>query len=504
MKYDAVIIGAGTAGLACALRLSAEGRKVLVLERQGLPGGYATTFQRRGFTFESSVHCVDGLEEGSQIRDFLEDTGVAKNIEFIQLNSFARMIYPEHDFILDFNRQDFMAFLQEQFPRQKDNIKRLFCSFDDFYAQFDRWCASRMPDVLKIILGPIIYPKFLRTSAYTVKQLLEGYLGDEKLKAILTDIWRFAGLPPGRLSALYFLLIFRGYNYSRNLYVKGGFIQIFRQMVKRIEDSGSRVMFNTAVNRIITDKSGRVHAVATDKNEEFQADAVISSANVADTLTKMPDNGLIKERYLSKLSSLEKSVSAVQLYLGLSMPAKKLGMDNFMFSINATYDHDDNFGYCLTGDYERCPLELVDHAQVDPGLVPAGKGSLTVMTLDSYSNWDNLRDDEYLRKKKEVADKFILRAQKYLPQLSRYVEFAELATPRTMEKYTLSTQGAIYGFAQTVKQSGINRLPQDTAIKGLFLAGAWTRPGGGVHACFISGLSAAELALRFLGNKKSG
>jgi len=502
MKYDAIIIGAGAAGLTCALKLSAEGKRVLVLERQIIPGGYATTFTRKGFTFESSIHCVDGLEEGGQVRDFLEETGVAQGIEFIQLNSFARIIYPEHDFILDFNRDNFVTILQEKFPQEKNNIKKLFCFFDDFYAQFDRWSASGMPGALKIILGPVIYPKFLKTSFYTIKQLLDGYLKDEELKAVLTDIWRFMGLAPSRVSALYFLLVFRGYYYNHNFSIKGGFDQIFQHMVKKIEENGSRVIFNTTVTKIISDKSGRVHSVLTDKNEEFQANAVISNANAIDTLTRILDNELIKGQYFSKISSLEKSISATQLYLGLSIPAKELGMNNFMFSINPTYNHDDNFSYSIAGDYDKCSLELMDHAQVDPSLVPEGKGSLTIMTLDSYSNWNNLNDKEYAKKKGEVTAKFILRAQKYLPELSRHVVIAELATPKTMERYTLSPEGAIYGFAQTVGQSGIKRLSQETKIKGLFLAGAWTRPGAGVHACFISGLSAAELALKFLRNKK--
>jgi len=83
MQYDSVIIGAGAGGLAAALKLSEGGKRVLVLERQAIPGGFAGSFTRKGFTFESSVHCVDGLCPGSEIRDFLEATGVGNKVDFI-------------------------------------------------------------------------------------------------------------------------------------------------------------------------------------------------------------------------------------------------------------------------------------------------------------------------------------------------------------------------------------------------------------------------------------
>jgi len=74
----------------------------------------------------------------------------------------------------------------------------------------------------------------------------------------------------------------------------------------------------------------------------------------------------------------------------------------------------------------------------------------------------------------------------------------EVATPLTFERYGSLPEGAIYGLAQTVHQSSANRLGHQTEVQGLFLAGAWTRPGAGVHGCFVSGLEAAELALGML------
>ncbi|MFZ2602947.1 MAG: FAD-dependent oxidoreductase, partial [Candidatus Omnitrophota bacterium] len=39
MKYDCIIIGAGVGGLTAALKLSQSGMKVLVIEKQPIPGG---------------------------------------------------------------------------------------------------------------------------------------------------------------------------------------------------------------------------------------------------------------------------------------------------------------------------------------------------------------------------------------------------------------------------------------------------------------------------------
>lgn len=483
--------------MVCGLKLSVSGKKVLIIEKQPVPGGLATTFKRGGFTFESSVHCVDALNKDEDIRDFLDESGISHDIQFIQLSEFARIIYPEHNFVADFKEDNFVALLKKSFPHEEKNISKLFKAINRFNAQFDRFYHSRLPVGLRLLISPLAYPSVIKASLCTIGQFISKYIKDQKLIAIIADIWRFAGLPPSRLSALYFLIIFRGYYCNSTMYVKGGFMRLFKAMVDRIRQLGSDLRFNTKVAKIIAE-GGRIKGVVTDKGEELNAKVVVSNANAIDTLTQLIDDQSVCGRYREKLSGMEKSISAFQVYLGLDIPAKALGMSNSIFSVNDTYNHEDNFNYSLQGDYDRCSLELVDHGQVDPELVPQGKGTLLIMTLDSYSNWSALTKEEYEKKKKELADKLIARTEKYLPGLSKHIEVMEVGTPMTVSRFGSSPEGAIYGFAQTVGQAGINRLSQDTDIKGLFLSGAWTMPGGGVHACFVSGIEAADLALRYL------
>jgi prolycopene isomerase len=87
--------------------------------------------------------------------------------------------------------------------------------------------------------------------------------------------------------------------------------------------------------------------------------------------------------------------------------------------------------------------------------------------------------------------------EKIIPEFRKHITFAEGASPRTMERYTLNLTGAIYGWEQSPEQAGRNRLGHRTPIKGLFLSGHWTQPGGGVVGVMASGLQTAQIAMEF-------
>jgi prolycopene isomerase len=113
---------------------------------------------------------------------------------------------------------------------------------------------------------------------------------------------------------------------------------------------------------------------------------------------------------------------------------------------------------------------------------------------DGWHEKDRYEQNDQL--KTETAWIFIRRAEKYLPGLSEHIEVMEVGSPRTMEHYTLNPRGTIFGWDNTPDQSMLKRLKQKTPIKNLYLAGAWTFPGGGQSAVIASGIQAGNAILR--------
>jgi len=74
-------------------------------------------------------------------------------------------------------------------------------------------------------------------------------------------------------------------------------------------------------------------------------------------------------------------------------------------------------------------------------------------------------------------------------------ECHDIATPHSVRGWTKNPRGTIFGWDNTVEQSLQRRLAQRTPIANLFLAGAWTFPGGGQSAVPISGRTAAATIL---------
>ena len=72
-RYDAVVIGAGAAGLSAAALLAAEGQRVALFEKQSILGGRALADNDEGFTLNLGGHLIE--DSGSGLTKVFEHVG---------------------------------------------------------------------------------------------------------------------------------------------------------------------------------------------------------------------------------------------------------------------------------------------------------------------------------------------------------------------------------------------------------------------------------------------
>ena len=107
----------------------------------------------------------------------------------------------------------------------------------------------------------------------------------------------------------------------------------------------------------------------------------------------------------------------------------------------------------------------------------------------NYYDFPERGTEEYSKKKMEMTEMLIQKAEKAVPGLSNHIIVQDAATPKTFERYTSMPEGALYSFDQSI---GVKRPYFKTPIKGLYLASASTFPGGGIEAVVMSGMICAN------------
>ncbi len=502
-QYDVVVIGAGGGGLASAAVLSQNGYKVLLLEQHYKVGGYMTSFERGDYTFEVSLHAIDGLDPGGMTRGTFEAVGIMDRIKPIRLDPMYRTVYPHHDLKVPAAPEEYKKLLQRNFPHESEGIEDLFDTMYKIEKTMsgltgmvgDKEMKDRLKDA-SVLFKPWVYWPVMKYWNKTLSEMLSDFIQDPELIAIFTQLSGYAGGEPDNVSAIFFSAMWASYHVGGYYYFEGGSQSISNAMAEVIEQNGGDILLQTLATKIVVE-DGKSKAVVTRDGKEYTCKWVVSNANAPDTFFKLVGRDHLPADYVKKIEELKIGLSAFVVYLGVDhdYTDEFEGMHQIM--ITKTYDTAESFRYVYEGVPEKAGMAIANYTAVDPTTCPEGKNVIVLITMLPY-DWKNgwYENESYAKYdalKKETAEILIKRAEDtFLPGLSSHIEEMEVGSPRTMEHYTLNPKGTIFGWDNIPEQSMMKRLPQKTPIDNLILAGAWTFPGGGQSAVMASGVLAAS------------
>lgn len=493
MDYDVIVIGSGIGGLTLGSRIANCGYKVGVFEKHFIPGGYATNFKRKGYNFDVSLHGIGGLDQGGTLKRIFEGCGISKKITPLRNEEAYYIKYDGEEICIPNNKEEYLKLLISKFPLEEKGIRNLFNAIDSFERGFNKYVIEKNTGILNMMNKDVLL--FINWAGKTTYEVMKKYVKDEKLIKVFTSLWMYYGLAPKELSALYFFIPWISYHKYGKYYIKGGAQALSDAFVQVIKDNGGEVRLRSEVDRILY-REGKVSGIALKNGEIFTAKRIVSNVNPINTY-KMLSSEALDEKEVKKILEDKIGCTLTQLYLGLDCNPKELNIPKDEVFILGEGSHEHNYEISLESDYKNASFLLTNYNGMDDSFNENNKGVLTVTYIDNYDNWskDNM---EYKKQKELVIEEILNRVQKYYPGIKEHIVVKELGTPRTMERYTGNPKGAVYGYAQTVKQAGRYRMKSETSIENLSLVGAWVSPGGGYEGAISGGMAEAGRILNEL------
>ena len=498
-NFDVIIIGWGLGGLVSGAKLSKEGKKVLLIEQHYIPGWCATTFKRKGYIMEVWLHEIDGLDKNDLKIEVFNDLKIFDNVKFIKIPEFYRFTNKRFDIVIPNNMQKAVEILIKNFPKEKKWINKFFKKIYAINKEIKNLPLERWKIILLFPIFPLLYPNIVFNILKTLGNFLDSIIKNEDLKLILLANLSYYHDNPYSMSLIYYWIAQASF-YNWWYYIKGGSQKLSNYLVKIIENNWSKVLLWNKVIQILTEGNKAIWIKyqktlgKTSETKKIFANTIIANTSIPNVINLLPKKN---QKILKiKTQKLEKSCSLITVYIGFKKEIKELNNESystFVFDENIKNQNDliKNF----KDDFEKRNFAFVDYSQIDSWLTPKGKSFGVVCTIDYLTDWNKLSKEEYRKKKEKVAQIFFKRLEELIPGISKEIDCYEVGTSKTIKRYTLNSEWAVYGFAQIPKQAWIFRVSNKSPIKNLYFASARTNPGGGFTWAILSGWFCAKKIL---------
>lgn len=511
---DVLLIGAGHNALVCAAYLAQAGYKVIMLERRHTVGGAVVTEEHvPGFKFDlgGSAHIL--IHHTPIVRELNLS---AYGLEYIDLDPLFFAPFPDGSHIT----------IWRDLERTCQSIAAVSPIDAENYRRFIQTWTPLAEGMVRSFLEPptaknLFTNLMLRTSSGSqrferLSDILRGYgqvlrqsFHDPRVQAVLGWMAAQSGPPPSEPLSSPFALWQPMYHVSGIKRPRGGSGMLTQALARMIQAHGGQIIAGAPVQRILCQNSRAVGA-ETAGGIRVTARAVVSGAHIHTTLKLLAGVNIPQQaRNLIRSTRVGNGFGMIVRYAMRELPNYKAlpspapgqaGPQHqaLQFICPDLAYLERAYGDYLGGQPSRDPaLIAMTFSAADPTLAPPGQHTLFLWgqyypyELADGTSWDEIGS--------AVADRMLAKLAEYAPNVPSAVLGQLVEHPLYLERELGLLRGNVMHLEMSIDQMFMLRPALTLShyrgpLKGLYLTGASTHPGGGIMGA--AGRNAAQVILR--------
>ncbi len=478
MQKKVLIVGAGLAGLAAALRLSARGFHVELVEKNSQAGGRLNQLKAKGFTFDTGPSFFSMSYE---FDEFIKDAGISMPFKFVELDPLYTVNFSATDKTYTMYKD--LAKLEHEFRDTEPDLKKKMTAYLNtgrkiFDGTVDlvvrRNYNSLIHYFITLMQAP---PQLLPVLFRNFWQQVCRYFDSDEVRQILSLVAFFVGRTPFDTPAVYSLLSYTEFIHNGYFNVQGGMYKIVEGLCNELQKQNIKIHYNTEVTGF-KNSDNKIKQLHDANGNVWEADIFLITADAAWFRGKILERPAFSEERLDKMKW---TMGTLTFYIGINTKIPHIQHHNYFLGSNYREYADKVF--TNPGTLEKPYYYVNVLSGTNPDCAPEGCESLffvcPVPDLRFKPDWED-RDEIVNSIISDFSERINL-------DISNKIITKTIYTPlEWRDQYNLH-KGSALGLAHDMNQIGGFRPKNfDETYKNLFYAGASTIPGTGLPMVIIS------------------